>query len=317
MKHLPSMKQLQYLVALADTQHFGRAAERCHITQSTLSAGIRDLEAVLGTAVAERSNRRVLMTPIGMQIAERAKALLRDAEEVMEAARAGRAPMTGEMRLGVIPTIGPFLLPRVFPVLRERFPGLTIYLREEQTDPLLARLQDGELDVGLIALPYDTEDLSVDILFEDEFLFACSQSHALAGNAEVSLDALAGEPLMLLEEGHCLRGHPLNIWATGNKRAQAQFEASSLHTLVQMVAAGIGVTFIPRLAVDANITQGTGISLARLGAPACRQIGLVWRRMSLRSDDYQLLGSTLRELTETTMKSAAAALEIKCLTPER
>ncbi|MDD9981025.1 MAG: LysR family transcriptional regulator, partial [Gammaproteobacteria bacterium] len=156
MKRLPTMKQLQYLVALADTRHFGRAAERCHITQSTLSAGIRDLESVLGTAVAERSNRHVLITRVGAQIAERAKALLRDAEEVMEVARAGRSPMTGEMRLGVIPTIGPFLLPRVLPGLRERFPELTVYLREEQTAPLLARLEDGELDAALIALPYET-----------------------------------------------------------------------------------------------------------------------------------------------------------------
>ena len=215
MKRLPTMKQLQYLVALADTRHFGRAAERCHITQSTLSAGIRDLESVLGTAVAERSNRRVLITRVGMQVTERAKALLRDAEEVMAVARAGRAPMTGEMRLGVIPTIGPFLLPRILPALRERFPDLTIYLREEQTAPLLARLEDGEVDAALIALPYDTGDLDTDIIGEDEFLFACNRDHALAGAEEVSLEALEGEKLMLLEEGHCLRGHALDACGVG------------------------------------------------------------------------------------------------------
>ena len=181
MKRLPTMKQLEYLAALADTRHFGRASERCHVTQSTLSAGIRDLESVLGTAVAERSNRRVLITRVGMQIAERAKALLRDAEEVMELARAGRSPMTGEMRLGVIPTIGPFYLPRVLPALREKFPELTLYLREEQTAPLLARLEDGELDAALIALPYDIGDLAAEVILEDEFLFACDRTHALAG----------------------------------------------------------------------------------------------------------------------------------------
>ena len=298
MKRLPTMKQLQYLVALADTQHFGRAAQRCYITQSTLSAGIRDLESVLGTAVAERSNRHVLMTRVGVQIAERAKGVLREAEEVMEVARAARSPMTGEMRLGVIPTISPFVLPRVFPVLREKFPELTIYLREEQTAPLLARLEDGELDVALIALPYDTEDLSVEVVMEDDFLFACNRNHALAGADEISLEALAGEQLMLLEEGHCLRGHTLEVCGMGDKRARAQFEASSLHTLVQMVAAGIGVTLIPRLAVDAHITQGTGISLSRLGAPASRQIGLAWRRTSLKSEDFRLLADTLRELAD-------------------
>ena len=300
MKRLPTMKQLQYLVSLADTQHFGRAAQRCHITQSTLSAGIRDLETVLGTPVAERTNRRVLITPVGVRIAERAKAVLREAEEVMEVARASRSPMTGELRLGVIPTIGPFVLPRVFPMLRTRFPELTIYLREEQTAPLLARLQGGELDVALIALPYDTEDLRIDVLFEDELLFACHRNHALAGVGEVSLEALAGEPLMLLEEGHCLRGHTLDVCTTSDRRARAQFEASSLLTMVQMVAAGVGVALIPQLAVDAQVTQGTEISLSRLGAPAARQIGLAWRQTSLRTEEFRLLADTLRELADVT-----------------
>ena len=298
MKRLPTMKQLEYLVALADTRHFGRASERCHVTQSTLSAGIRDLESVLGTAVAERSNRRVLITRIGTQVAERSKALLRDAEVVMELARAGRSPMTGEMRLGVIPTIGPFYLPRVLPALREGFPELTLYLREEQTVPLLARLDDGELDVALIALPYDTGDLRVEVIFEDEFLFACDRAHALAEAGEVSPQALVGERLLLLEEGHCLRGHALEACRIGDRKARAQFEASSLLTLVQMVAAGIGVTLIPRLALEARITRGTGISLSRLAAPASRRIGLAWRRTSLRAEEFLLLASALRELAE-------------------
>ena len=298
MKRLPTMKQLQYLVALADTRHFGRAAERCHITQSTLSAGIRDLESVLGTAVAERSNRHVLITRIGEQIAERAKVLLRDAEEVMEMARAGRAPMTGEMRLGVIPTIGPFYLPRVLPGLRERFPALTIYLREEQTAPLLDRLEDGELDAALIALPCDTGGLVTEVILEDEFLFACDRTHALAGAGEVSLDALAGERLLLLEEGHCLRGHALDVCRMGDRTARAQFEASSLHTLVHMVAAGIGVTLVPRLAVDARIAQGTDVSLSRLAVPASRRIGLAWRGTSSRAEEFRLLATTLRQLTD-------------------
>ncbi len=296
MKRLPTLKQLQYLVALADTLHFGRAAQRCYITQSTLSAGIRDLESVLGTAVAERSNRQVLITRVGLQIAERAKAILQDAEEVMEVARADLTPMTGEMRLGVIPTIGPFFLPRLLPVLRERYPELTIYLREEQTAPLLTRLEDGELDVALIALPYDTADFAIESVMDDEFLFACSRDHILAGSGEVPIEALVGEQLMLLEEGHCLRGHTLDVCGKGDKRTRSQFEASSLHTLVQMVAAGIGVTLVPRLAVDAHITQGTEISLSRLSVPASRRIGLAWRRTSLRFGDFRLLAKTLREL---------------------
>lgn len=296
MKRLPTMKQLQYLVALADTQHFGRAAERCYITQSTLSAGIRDLESALGAAVAERTNRQVLITRAGKRIAERAKAILQDAEQIMEVAQADLKPMTGEMRLGVIPTIGPFFLPRVLPALRERYPELTIYLREEQTVPLLARLEEGELDIALIALPYDTGDLVIEAVMEDEFLFACSGDHMLAGNDEVPIEALRSAQLMLLEEGHCLRGHALDVCGQGNSKIRSQFEASSLHTLVQMVAAGIGVTLIPRLAVDAHITRGTDVTLSRISAPAFRRIGLAWRRTSLRFEDFRLLANTLREL---------------------
>lgn len=299
MKRLPTMKQLQYLVALADTRHFARAAERCHITQSTLSAGIRDLESVLGTAVAERSNRHVLMTRAGGEIAERARALLRDAEGVMEVAREARDPMTGELRLGVIPTISPFYLPRVLPALRERFQDLTVYLREEQTAPLLRRLADGEIDAALVALPCDTGDLVVEVIFEDEFLFACHRSHPLAGAATVRPEALAGERLLLLEEGHCLRGHALDACEMGDKRTRAQFEASSLQTLVHMVAAGIGVTLVPRLAVQAGILQGTDIALSPLAPPAFRQIGLAWRRTSPKADEHRLLAESLRELAAT------------------
>ena len=296
MKRLPTMKQLEYLAALAEARHFGRAAERCRVTQSTLSAGIRDLESVLGAPVAERSNRRVRITRVGVDVAARAKALLRGAEEIMEVASAGRSPLTGELHLGVIPTIGPFLLPRVLPGLRERFPELTVYLREEQTSGVLARLEDGELDAVLIALPCETGDLAVEDILEDEFLFACGRTHALAGADEVPPGALAGERLLLLEDGHCLRGHALDVCRMGDRKARAQFEASSLHTLVQMVAAGIGVTLIPRLAVDAEITRGSGITLSRLGAPASRRVALAWRRTSLRAGEFRLLARTLRVL---------------------
>ena len=299
MKRVPTMKQLQYLVALADARHFGRAAEVCAVTQSTLSAGIRDLESVLGTEVAERSNRRVVMTRLGDQVAEMADEILREAEAIMALARADREPMTGEMRLGVIPTISPFLLPRILPVLRERFPRLLIYLREEQTASLLARLEHGDLDVVLIALPYETGDLTIDVVGKDEFLFACQRDHALAGASEVTREALEGADLLLLEEGHCLRGHTLDACRIGDVKARTQFEASSLHTLVQMVAAGIGVTLIPRLAVDADITRGADISLLPLAVPASRQLGLAWRQTSTRAADYRLLAETLRGVVGT------------------
>lgn len=297
MKQIPTLKQLEYLVALARTKHFGQAAEECFVTQSTLSAGIRDLETTLGVAVAERSNRRVIMTAVGVRLAERAEVLLRDAEDLADLATAASEPLSGEIRLGVIPTISPFLLPRVLPVLRGRFPKLVLYLREERTASILDRIGRGELDVGLIALPYDTGDLVVELFHEDPFVFACGSEHPLADADEVSSSALAGESLLLLEEGHCLRGHTLDACALSKQRTRAQFEATSLHTLVQMVAGGVGVTLLPQLAMDAGIARGTDLALVELSSPASRRIGLVWRKTSARGDDYRLLAETLREST--------------------
>jgi len=299
MKLLPSLKQLEYLAALADTLHFGRASERCNIAPSTLSAGIRDLEKVLGLSLAERTKRCVLMTPIGKEIAARSRLLLRDAEEVMALAASNREPMTGEMRLGVIPTISPFLLPRVLPAINEKHPALRLYLREEQTAQLLSRLRSGEIDLALIALPYDIVGLTSRIVLEDKFQFACNESHPLASKKTVPLSALINEPLMLLEEGHCLRGHALDACQFHDVQIRAQFEASSLHTLVQMVASGIGVTLLPEIAIDSQITKGTSIKLVPLSNNASRQIGLVWRQSSLRSRDFEILGDTLKSMVKS------------------
>ncbi|MCY4129204.1 MAG: hydrogen peroxide-inducible genes activator [Gammaproteobacteria bacterium] len=295
MKRLPTLKQLQYLVALAETRHFGRAAERCFITQSTLSAGIRDLETVLEIEVAERTNRQVMLTRVGERIAERARVLLRDAEDVMDIARASRAPMSGEIRLGVIPTIGPFFLPKVMPPIRSNFQSLKLFLREDRTLQLLARLAEGELDLAVIALPFDTRDFCVEIIFEDELLFACARDHPLAGRSVVDLDTLDMDQLMLLEEGHCLRDQTLEFCHDRNLGNSSPFEATSLHTLVQMVAAGIGVALIPKLAVDAAITSGANVSLSRTKLPAFRRIGVAWRSTSSRTRDFQTLSQFFRK----------------------
>jgi LysR family hydrogen peroxide-inducible transcriptional activator len=289
MKLLPSLKQMEYLVALAETQHFGKASELCNVTPSTLSAGIQDLEGVLGTSLAERTKRVVLMTSLGMDIAARAQMILRDAEDIMDLAARHREPMTGEMKLGVIPTISPFLLPRVLPALNAAYPDLRLYLREQQTDALLSQLRAGDIDVGLIALPYETEDLVVRILFEDRFQFACHGDHPLANRKKIAGADLADQPLLLLEEGHCLRGHALDACLLDKGQFRSQFEATSLNTVVEMVAAGLGVTLLPQLAIDAKITAGCDMRLVPLSAKAARQIGLVWRPSSPRAADFELL----------------------------
>ncbi len=292
-KTLPSLKQLEYLVALNDTEHFGQAAQRCHIAPSTLSVGIRELESLLGVALAERDKRNVLMTTVGKKIAANARQILRDTEDIVDLAAATKELMTGDMRLGVIPTISPFLLPRVLPKLNKKFPNLKLFLREERSDPVLALLRKGEIDVALIALPFEIDGLASKVLMDDSFKFACSENHRFANRKSISTEDLATESLMLLEEGHCLRGHALDACQLSLGPERAQFEASSLHTLVQMVAAGIGVTLLPQLAIDGNVAKGSGIKLIPLDFPASRQIGVVWRQSSRHAEEFEILGKIL------------------------
>lgn len=294
MKILPSLKQLEYLTALAENEHFGKASEQCNVTPSTMSAGIRDLEDVLGVSLAERTKRQVLMTPLGLEIAARARLLLRDAEDIMELAASQKDPLCGDMKLGVIPTIGPYLLPRVLPELRAKYPDLRLYLREEQTDNLLARLRNGELDAVLMALPYEIDGLDCQSLFEDSFQFACQAGHELATSKRISYQDLIGQPLLLLEEGHCLRAHAIKACHFTENKIRGEFEATSLPTLIQMVAAGLGVTLLPQMAIDAGIAADAKICTVPLVADAAtRHIGLVWRSSSPRAAEFSLLGEQL------------------------
>ena len=294
MKILPSLKQIEYLAALDEECHFSRAADLCNVTPSTLSAGIRDMESVLDVILAERTKRSVLMTPVGHQTAERGRQLLRDAEEIMTlAAATKKAPLTGDLHLGVIPTIGPFLLSRVLPALWRKYPELRLYLHEEQTDDLLEKLRRGDIDVALIALPYDVEDFETRFLFEDFFHFACSATHPLAAKEKIDPDDLDNSGLLLLQDGHCLRGHALDACGHEQHEHRGAFAATSLYTLVQMVAANMGVTLLPQLATDGGISQIAPITLVPLATPSSRHIGLVWRRSTHRESEFELLGQEL------------------------
>jgi len=295
MKALPSLKQLEYLVALDDEKHFGNAADRCHVTPSTVSAGIRDLEILLGSALAERNNRSVMMTPLGREIANQSRDLLVAAEGILEvAALHKREPLSGALHLGVIPTIGPFLLPSVLPDLWRKYPDLQLFLREEQTDQLLDKLRQGIIDVAIIALPYAIEELDMQILFDDYFQFACSENHPFANEKSISQDKVDQETLLLLEEGHCLRGHTLDVCKLEQQKNHKEFAATSVFTLVQMVAANLGITLLPELATRGSLVKDAKISLIPLDQPASRQVGLVWRRSTHRRAEFEQLG---RELT--------------------
>src|SRR5262245_42086865 len=256
METLPTLKQLRHLVALADYRHFGKAAEACSVTQSTLSASLKELETVLEAPLVDRTNRRVAFTPLGEEIVERARRLIEETEALARTARAAREPLTGTVRLGVIPTIGPFLLPRILPGLRERWPRLKLYLREDQTDALLAQLHAGRLDALVLALPYDCGNVETAMLFADPFSVAVRRDHKLAAAKRIDAEDLRDEPLLLLQDGHCLRDHALSACRLGEKPHLESFEATSLLTLVQMVDNGLGTTLLPRLALDAGILKG-------------------------------------------------------------
>ena len=300
MEALPTLKQLRHLVALADSGHFGNAAKACFVTQSTLSASLKELETVLGAPLVDRTKRRVAFTPLGEATVERSRRLLREAEELTLTAQATRKPLTGTVRLGVIPTIGPFLLPRILPALREAWPQLKLYLREEQTDPLLAQLQTGRLDAVLLALPYAAGNVEVAPLFADRFSLALRRDHRLARQKQVTPAAIAAETLLLLQDGHCLRDHALSACRIGDKPHADAFEATSLHTLVQMVDNGLGVTLLPQLALDAGILKGTELITRPIAVEApSRDIALVWRKGTARRQEFQLLAREIQRLAKS------------------
>jgi LysR family transcriptional regulator, hydrogen peroxide-inducible genes activator len=296
---VPSPQQLRYLVALAESRHFGRAAQSCSVTQSTLSAGLLALERQLDTNILDRdAGRHVVFTPLGLELVERARTALTSLEAVTEAAMAAREPMGGPLRMGVIPTIGPFLLPRLMPALRQAFPRLKLYLREDTTPHLADRLAANRLDLLLLALPCDCSGAEAMPVARDSFMVALPPDHRLAGEEQISPSALAAERLLLLEDGHCLRDQALAVCGllAGDRGDQDGFAATSLHTLVQMVASGLGITLLPRLAVAAGIAEGTGLVLRPMaGAGTWRTLGLAWRPNAPRSADYRALASHLAD----------------------
>nr|WP_319486975.1 hydrogen peroxide-inducible genes activator [uncultured Cohaesibacter sp.] len=288
----PSLRQLTFLIALADELHFSNAAKRCNVTQSTLSAGLKELESILGVTLAERSRRSVIMTPIGRKIVEQSRKILADTQSLVEMAALESEAMAGDMHLGVIPTIGPFLLPRLRPLLRSAHPHLRLYLREELTDQLLEGLKSGRLDVALIALPHDVGDLETLELFEDGYHLVTPMNHKLARRDEADGKMLQGEPLMLLERGHCLQQHALSAFP-GLLNKDAEFDATSLATLLAMVEEGLGSTLIPNIAIDAGLTRAHEVVEIDLPTSLPRKVTMVWRKSSTRKDDFRALGDLI------------------------
>lgn len=294
-----NLRDLHYLVALAEHRHFGRAAEACFVSQPTLSTQIRKLEEELHVALVERAPRKVLLTPAGREIAERARRVLAEVEQLKETARRSQDPEAGTVRLGLFPTLGPYLLPHVVPRLRQRFPRLELLLVEEKTEEILHRLHDGRLDAGVLALPLPghEERLHCEPLFDEPFVLAVPGSHPFARRKTLPVAELAGQDLLLLEEGHCLREQALDVCHLSGASERTGFRATSLETLRQMVAANVGMTLLPTLAIKPPVAPPEHIHLLRFqGQPPHRRIALVWRRSSAMDGFLKKLAEVLRGL---------------------
>jgi len=296
----PTLKQLRYLCAVADHQHFGQAAIASHVSQSTLSAGILELEETLGVSLIERNNRKVILTSVGDEVVGRARELLVGIEDMVSLCAGAGKPFHGKMRMGVIPTVAPYLLPGLLQQIRKRHPEFQLYIREDLSQPLVDALQAGELDVLLLALPFPADQVETMPLLEDEFLLACPESHALADRVPLRTADLKGEALLLLEEGHCLRDHALEACKLRDSQITVPYQATSLATIVQMVANGIGITLLPKMAVGAGIASSTGLVIKQFQqSNVTRRIGLMWRKKTPRRVEFRQLGDVISGLVET------------------
>lgn len=287
-----NLRDLEYMVAVADMRHFGKASEQCNVSQPTLSMQIKKLEESLGVAIFERGGRQAMPTPVGAQLVAKARQVLRGADEIRELARAAQDPLAGEFRLGLFPTLAPYLLPLCVSAIHKALPRIRLLLVEEKTDRLLEQLAEGRLDAALLALPVEAEGLESEALFDDPFLLAVPRGHRLAERKRVRMEDVVNEPLLLLEEGHCLRAQALEVCRIAGAQEQHEFRATSLETLRHMVAAGVGITLIPRLAARADAAIAY-IPFAE--KDVSRRVGLVRRKSMPRGAAAAKLADIVRQ----------------------
>ena len=303
-----NIRDLKYLVALAEHKHFGRAAEASFVSQPTLSTQIKKLEEELEVSLVERTPRNVLLTEVGKEIAQRAREVLNEIDQIKAIARRTRDPESGTIRLGIFPTLGPYLLPHVIPKIRERFPRLELLLVEEKTEVILRQLREGRLDAGILALPIHDDQLHTEFLFEEQFLLAVPENHQLAKRAALKLGDLADESLLLLEEGHCLRDQALDVCQLAGANEKSGFRATSLETLRQMVAANVGITLLPSLSVQPPIAQSDNVHLLPFrGEVPSRRIAMIWRKSSAMSGFMEQFASIFQHLPHRLFDAKAAA----------
>jgi LysR family hydrogen peroxide-inducible transcriptional activator len=291
----PTIKQLRYFLALCDESHFGRAAEKSFVSQSAFSNAIQELESTLESQLVDRTNRNVTITATGQDVATQARLVLRDLESLVDIAQGSSSLLGGELRLGVIPTIAPFILPAVLPKLRKSYPDLQLLLIEDQTQRIYERLMLGELDVLLLALPWAMQGVEEQVLFRDEFCLAYRKGTDRVDPNNYRFNRLDSDSVLLLEDGHCLRDHALAACKIRNTEKVRRFGASSLLTLIEMVDADLGITFLPEMARGSTLLRNTRVGLQALSDNSYRNIGMAWRKGSRRADEFQLLGNFIRD----------------------
>ncbi|CCB68060.1 MULTISPECIES: LysR substrate-binding domain-containing protein [unclassified Hyphomicrobium] len=303
-----TLRELEYLVALAKYRHFGRAAEACQVSQPTLSAQIKKLEDELGVALVERDSRGVILTSYGHETATRARQILVEIQQLKESVRQNRNPEAGTVRLGIFPTLGPYLLPHLVPRTRKRFPDLELLLIEEKSSNLLSRLRDGEIDAAILALPINDSQLRTEFLFEERFLLAVSTSHPLARRNSIGIDELVDHDLMLLEDGHCLRDHALEVCQFAGANERSSFQATSLETLRQMVSADVGITLLPELATLNQSALSSSIHLLTFSdSEPSRQIAMCWRKSSAREPLFLSLAELFKTCANQVLQRPAVS----------
>lgn len=299
--HVPTLRQLKYLCAVAEHLHFGRAAEACFVSQSTLSTGIHELETNLGVVLVERNNKRVLVTPTGLEILKRSQQILTEVDDLVACADASREPFTGKMKLGVIPTIAPYLLPQILQQLRQKHPEFELYIREDLSASLVQLLEQGALDLLLLALPYPADNVETCHLFYDEFLLACYSKHPLAKKHPICTDDLRGQALLLLEDGHCLREHALDACMLDPTDINLPYQGSSLNTILQMVAGDIGITLVPRMALRREVFGEPNLTAQTFSqGEVHRSIGLMWRKKSPRRREFEQFANEIKSISAET-----------------
>ncbi len=295
MIHLPTVKQLRYLVALAEHKHFGKAAQACFVSQSAFSIAIKELESLLSVRLIDRTKKSVTVTTVGQEVVAQARLCLNDVRDIVEIARRSVDPLSGTLKLGVIPTIAPFLLPKILPKLRAAFPKLDLYLKEDITDKLHLELLAGNLDLILVAIPYDLKNVELLHLFDDHFLLACRTDTQLVDPENFSYNCITRDSILLLEDGHCLRDHVLSACRIRDSEKISKFASTSIYTLLQMVDSDLGITFLPEMGESSAMLKGTRIKTYPLKDNSYRRIALGWRKASTRGEEYAALGEVIKK----------------------